>query len=107
MSRFFPIVAAALLIAGCGSPEDSFVGTWFDVEEDVTVQFTDSGTIVVDDDGDTMSGSYEVLDETQLSLDFSEGSREMVMVVTYEFDGGDLVLTAPDGDSTRMVRQDD
>ncbi len=106
MSRPFFAVAAALLITGCAkSPEDEFIGVWFDVDEEVTVQFFDEGTIVVQEQNDSFSGDYRILDENQLRLDLSEsGSEPRTMVFSYELDGDALTLIAPDGDRANLTR---
>lgn len=107
MSRLFLILATALLIAGCAeSPEDSVIGVWFDTNEDVTVQFFKDGMIIVDDGENSLSGDYQIMDEDRIRLRLSPSPETEFasIVVEYKLSGDRLVLIAPDGDRTTMIR---
>ena len=58
-----------------------------------------------DDDGERLTGNYEVLDEVNVRLELSnERSETQAIVVMYGFSSDTLVLTAPDGDTSTMTR---
>ncbi len=107
MIRRLAILLTAVALAGCGgSSDEGVVGVWYDPSDDTTVTFSDDGRITVEGDGDDIAGDYRLIDDTQISLDLSQGGTETVSVVLgYELDGDTLVLIAPDGDTTRMNRQ--
>ena len=106
MSRVFSIIAAVLLIAGCGSPEDAFIGEWLDSEEELTIVFSDDGTLTLGDEWMTISGTYELLDDGEMQIELREGDEVESVVATYEFEGDVLLLTA-EGDTLRLERVED
>ncbi len=107
VSRQFLILATALLIAGCAeSPEENVIGVWFDTDEDVTVQFLKDGTLIVENGDSMLSRDYQILDEDRIRLGLSPSpeSETASIVVEYKLSGDRLVLIAPDGDRTTMIR---
>ena len=92
-------------LAACEkSPEDKIVGTWYESDGSETMEFFKDGTIRIVDDGDTMSGSYSVLNESTLKLELGGlGALVGPMLVDYAFDGDDLILTY-EGDSSFYSR---
>ena len=108
MIRHLAVLLAALGIAGCGGTSgEGIVGVWYDPSDRTTVRFSDNGTIVVEDEGsEKITGGYQLIDNSQMSLDFTQsGVAAVSIVVAYELEGDTLTLIAPDGDTSKMTRQ--
>ena len=107
MKKILSILAATLLIAGCSSPEDQFIGEWYESEEEITIVFAEDGALTFKDRYESMEGTYELLEEGEIRLEVRDEDGDVDSVVaTYEFNGDTLSMTA-EGDTINLNRVDD
>ena len=63
------IISCFMFLSACSpKPEEQLTGKWQEVGGTETLQFAQDGTVMIEDEGDTMSGSYIFVDANRIEL---------------------------------------
>ncbi len=104
---FIVICLFGLLLTAC-SPKDRLLGVWAEQSSDLQIRFHTGDTIsqqaYFDEALLTLTGTYDILNDSQISIEFQDGDWRGLKSGLYEYtiDGDELTL-----DGMSFTRQPD
>ena len=102
LAMLLMVVMSLSLLAGCGGDEEVLTGTY--TNEGIKVEFSEDGTYVWEEDGETRKGTYELSkdDNAYWYFYFDNSKTPDYLVSMYELNEGEieLWLSNPDMEGT-------
>lgn len=96
-NKMLAVVIFLLLLPSCGGVENRIIGKWENLEEGVTFEFFEGGTVVMSQDGEGVSGTYTVVQDNQIQLEFSGLFGSQTMLLTDVTVSGETLSFGIDG----------
>ena len=105
--EFLIVLTLVLIVPGCGeSPSESLVGKWREVDGDERVEFFADGSARIQGTSiANLQGTWKILEDGRLQMDFSDIVPGVVILSKYEFTEDVLTITNEgDGEKTYYTR---
>ena len=103
---FTAVLLVLLSLSACvPGLRTAIVGKWQEVDGTETIEFIRGGTVMILDEGRSISGAYEFVDKNRIKVEFGGlYSLAGAQVCTVSVTGNHMMLVMPDGDKSTYRR---
>jgi hypothetical protein len=108
MKMILFVICFAIVFVSCQTKtEELIIGKWKASESNDTCEFTPDSTVIISNNGNSISGNYQFLDSYRLKLDLrTKGTAANIIVMRLMVYEKELVLIDPNGKIVKYHKAD-